>query len=181
MMNRKKAPPRALLTLIFTIVVFIILVVTMIIVGCVIFFLTQIGVLGISQTASAPIHFQIIIFAMTSIVIGTIVAALGSHFPLRPLNTLIEAMNQLAHGKYDIRINLGKHRISQELTDSFNTMAEELENTEMLRTNFINDFHMNLRHRLYQLKDLPNYYKKIILIKKRMINIYKLLKLNLVV
>ena len=36
-MNRKKAPPRALLTLIFTIVVFIILVVTMIIVGCVIF------------------------------------------------------------------------------------------------------------------------------------------------
>ena len=85
MMNRKKAPPRALLTLIFTIVVFIILVVTMIIVGCVIFFLTQIGVLGISQTASAPIHFQIIIFAMTSIVIGTIVAALGSHFPLRPL------------------------------------------------------------------------------------------------
>lgn len=52
---------------------------------------------------------------MTSIVIGTIVAALGSHFPLRPLNTLIEAMNQLAHGKYDIRINLGKHRISQEL------------------------------------------------------------------
>ena len=65
-MNRKKAPPRALLTLIFTIVVFIILVVTMIIVGCVIFFLTQIGVLGISQTASAPIHFQIIIFAMTS-------------------------------------------------------------------------------------------------------------------
>ena len=71
MMNRKKAPPRALLTLIFTIVVFIILVVTMIIVGCVIFFLTQIGVLGISQTASAPIHFQIIIFAMTSIVIGT--------------------------------------------------------------------------------------------------------------
>ncbi|MFQ7406542.1 MAG: hypothetical protein ACLRNO_01650 [Thomasclavelia ramosa] len=61
----------------------------------------------ISQTASAPIHFQIIIFAMTSIVIGTIVAALGSHFPLRPLNTLIEAMNQLAHGKYDIRINLG--------------------------------------------------------------------------
>lgn len=131
MMNRKKAPPRALLTLIFTIVVFIILVVTMIIVGCVIFFLTQIGVLGISQTASAPIHFQIIIFAMTSIVIGTIVAALGSHFPLRPLNTLIEAMNQLAHGKYDIRINLGKHRISQELTDSFNTMAEELENTEM--------------------------------------------------
>ena len=172
-MNRKKAPPRALLTLIFTIVVFIILVVTMIIVGCVIFFLTQIGVLGISQTASAPIHFQIIIFAMTSIVIGTIVAALGSHFPLRPLNTLIEAMNQLAHGKYDIRINLGKHRISQELTDSFNTMAEELENTEI--------FHMNLRHRLYQLKDLPNYYKKIILIKKRMINIYKLLKLNLVV
>ena len=140
MMNRKKAPPRALLTLIFTIVVFIILVVTMIIVGCVIFFLTQIGVLGISQTASAPIHFQIIIFAMTSIVIGTIVAALGSHFPLRPLNTLIEAMNQLAHGKYDIRINLGKHRISQELTDSFNTMAKELENTEMLRTNFINDF-----------------------------------------
>lgn len=160
MMNRKKAPPRALLTLIFTIVVFIILVVTMIIVGCVIFFLTQIGVLGISQTASAPIHFQIIIFAMTSIVIGTIVAALGSHFPLRPLNTLIEAMNQLAHGKYDIRINLGKHRISQELTDSFNTMAEELENTEMLRTNFINDFSHEFKTPIVSIKGFDKLLQK---------------------
>ena len=160
MMNRKKAPPRALLTLIFTIVVFIILVVTMIIVGCVIFFLTQIGVLGISQTASAPIHFQIIIFAMTSIVIGTIVAALGSHFPLRPLNTLIEAMNQLAHGKYDIRINLGKHRISQELTDSFNTMAEELENTEMLRTNFINDFSHEFKTPIVSIKGFAKLLQK---------------------
>ena len=159
-MNRKKAPPRALLTLIFTIVVFIILVVTMIIVGCVIFFLTQIGVLGISQTASAPIHFQIIIFAMTSIVIGTIVAALGSHIPIGPLNTLIEAMNQLAHGKYDIRINLGKHRISQELTDSFNTMAEELENTEMLRTNFINDFSHEFKTPIVSIKGFAKLLQK---------------------
>ncbi|MDD8056434.1 MAG: histidine kinase dimerization/phospho-acceptor domain-containing protein, partial [Thomasclavelia ramosa] len=50
--------------------------------------------------------------------------------------------------------------ISQELTDSFNTMAEELENTEMLRTNFINDFSHEFKTPIVSIKGFAKLLQK---------------------
>ena len=43
-------------------------------------------------------------------------------------------------GNYKTRIYLGNSKISNELSESFNKLAQELENTEMLRSDFINNF-----------------------------------------
>jgi signal transduction histidine kinase len=53
-------------------------------------------------------------------------------------------MNRLASGDFRVRMQFGRpfgnHPTFIELTDSFNKLAEELQNTEMLRTDFINNF-----------------------------------------
>jgi signal transduction histidine kinase len=53
-------------------------------------------------------------------------------------------MNRLASGDFRARLEidspLAKHPAFKEVTDSFNKMAQELESTEMLRSDFINNF-----------------------------------------
>jgi signal transduction histidine kinase len=53
-------------------------------------------------------------------------------------------MNILASGNFKTRLSygkpIGKHPAFKEITDSFNQMAQELEHTEMLRGDFVNNF-----------------------------------------
>lgn len=138
--NRKKQLlPRTILTLFFAFIVFIIFVVTMFIVGFIIWFLLRTQL--INENIFQHFHLMpFIIFALASIVVGTIVATLGSSGPLKPVNVLIEGMDKLANGDYDYRIDLGSNRIGKRLSISFNRLAEELNQTEQLRSDFINNF-----------------------------------------
>jgi Signal transduction histidine kinase len=75
------------------------------------------------------------------------VSALSAWFGrilLKPVNQVINAMNALADGKFSTRLTFsswfGHQSARRELSESFNKMAEELENTEMLRSDFINHF-----------------------------------------
>ena len=63
-----------------------------------------------------------------------------SRIPLKPIRDLIEAINQLADGNFKVRIHLDLNREFERLSESFNRMAQELENTELLRSDFINNF-----------------------------------------
>ena len=82
--------------------------------------------------------------ALASIVIGTLMTFITSRIPLRPINQLINAMNRLAGGDYRTRLKydtlFGRYATGREISDSFNKLAEELEGTEMLRSDFINNF-----------------------------------------
>jgi signal transduction histidine kinase len=53
-------------------------------------------------------------------------------------------MNMLAEGNFKTRLKfsgaIAHHPTFTEISDSFNTLAEELENIEILRSDFINDF-----------------------------------------
>ena len=49
-------------------------------------------------------------------------------------------MNRLAGGDYSVRLYFGERKIGKMLADSFNKMAEELDNTELLRSDFVNNF-----------------------------------------
>ena len=57
---------------------------------------------------------------------------------------MITQMNRLAAGDFNARLHFGKplgsHPSFAEAAESFNKMAEELGNTEMLRADFINNF-----------------------------------------
>ena len=139
-MRKPKAPPRIALTLIFALVVFCIFLITMFIVGTVIYFLTQAGVLDDIDRYGPLI--PIIIFSVVSILTGTIVATIMSSIPLKPVNKLIGGLNNLAAGNYETRMRQSNHPVGKDIEESFNLLAEELQNTEMLRSDFVN----NLSH-----------------------------------
>jgi signal transduction histidine kinase len=82
--------------------------------------------------------------SVTSLVMGAGLAMIAGKIPLTPVNQLIDALNSLAAGNFKTRLSykkpLANHPTIQEATESFNKLAKELENTEMLRSDFINNF-----------------------------------------
>ena len=80
------------------------------------------------------------LLAVLSAVVGAGLTLLLSRIPLKPIRDLIEAINQLADGNFKVRIHLDLNREFERLSESFNRMAQELENTELLRSDFINNF-----------------------------------------
>jgi len=115
----------------------------MFIVGGVIIFLVHKGVLKHGNDVPRIDHL-IINIMLASVLLGFVLTAITSRIPLKPVNSFINAMNRLASGDYKTRLHFGKpfdkHPTAVELTESFNHMAEELEKTEMLRSDFINNF-----------------------------------------
>lgn len=131
---------RLFLTVFFSMIVFLILVITMLIVGCTFYILLKNGYLKPLNVSSTKFWTVTLLILVTSVCVGTIVAAIVSRFPLRPVYTMIAGLNRLASGDYNARINLGTIDVAAKLSDSFNTLAEELQNTEMLRSDFVNNF-----------------------------------------
>jgi len=142
-MKQQERKQRLALTILFSGIVFCFFIVTMLVVGSVIIFLIRRGF--IEPGSDIPKIYQLIINIMiTSVLIGSFFAAIISRIPLKPVNTLINAMNRLASGDFKTRLYFGrifrKHPTAVEITESFNYMAEQLEKTEMLRFDFINNF-----------------------------------------
>ncbi len=134
---------RLSLTLLFAGLVFVFLFLTMLLIVAAIVLLVHAGALQVGQSIPKTDGFMIII-AVISIVAGTILAATVGRLPLRPVNSIINAMNRLATGDFHTRLSfhgkLGSLPAAKEFSDSFNKMASELESTEMLRSDFINNF-----------------------------------------
>lgn len=105
--------------------------------------LTKAGILldGYGELQIRPLFLFMLI---SSLVIGSTIAFFSSRIPLKPVNELVNKMNRLAAGEFKTRLKFGPvistHSVFKELTASFNAMAEELENTELLRNDFINNF-----------------------------------------
>lgn len=95
--------------------------------------------------------YWIFVFAGTSIIIGLILALLLGKIIFKPINTIVEGMTKLSEGDYSTRIDLGKYDGMKKLTNSFNSLAMELESTEMLHTDFVNDFSHEIKTPLVSL------------------------------
>ena len=98
--------------------------------------------------------FWIIMFGSCSIIIGLILASVLQRIILKPINKLIDGMSALANGEFDTRINLGEVMEMQTVSDSFNRLATELENTEILRSDFVNNFSHELKTPIVSLSGL---------------------------
>lgn len=138
--NNRHKHNMLVLTVVFSIISFSILLITMFIVGAVILLFLRFGFINTGTHGSHGAMLIILLFIPSSICVGTVISAMISHIPLRPVYKIINGMNALASGEYDTRIDLGGTKIGKELTNSFNKLASELENTEMLRSDFINNF-----------------------------------------
>ena len=134
---------RRSLTVIFSVLIFLSLLISVGMILLVVILLINAGVLSVG-TASLEAFRILWVLAVASVLLGTLAAVLVSRIPLKPINETISAVNQLASGDFKTRLHFGKivSRIPAmaELNDSFNKMAQELENTELLRTDFINNF-----------------------------------------
>lgn len=134
---------RMALTLLFSGVVFCFFIITMAVAGGVIIFLIQRRVLD--PIGGGPKSEHLILRMMiTSVLLGAVLTAGTSRFPLKPVNAIINAMNRLASGDYKTRLHFGSHLgrypTAVEISRSFNNLAEELEKTEILRSDFMNNF-----------------------------------------
>ena len=131
---------RTSLTLIFSGFVFAILLIALAL-STVILFLVELF-MGESTTLDTP-HVLLLV-VVSSAIMGSGAALLLSKFPLTPINNLVNAMNRLAAGEYKVRLEFKgpfyNNSTFREISGSFNRMAEELENTELLRSDFINNF-----------------------------------------
>ena len=81
--------------------------------------------------------------AIFSLAVGAATAFASSRIPLKPINVIVNKLNRLAAGDFKTRLEfsgaLASHPTFVEISNSFNKMAEELECTEMLRSDFINN------------------------------------------
>lgn len=131
---------RASLTLVFSAFVFAILLIALIIAAGVVFLIAALA----GQAATIDTWLILVLMIGISVVMGCSFSLILSRFPLTPINDLINSMNKLARGDFKTRLKFGgilkNNSTFNEIQDSFNRMAEELDNTELLRTDFVNNF-----------------------------------------
>ncbi|MBR6577799.1 MAG: HAMP domain-containing histidine kinase [Clostridia bacterium] len=131
------------LTLLFGAVVFLILLTAIALSVIAMFGLAWLGIIG-SKVGEVRFGSVLLFMSGISLIIGSLIALLLGKFPLNPINKLVNGMNSLAAGNFKTRIEyegiIERHPTFNEITKSFNTLAEELENTEVLRGDFINNF-----------------------------------------
>ena len=81
---------------------------------------------------------------LVSLVIGSTAAFLTTKYSMDPVGRLVTHINRLASGDYRTRLDdkdfLAGTPAFLPVTESVNKLAEELQNTEMLRSDFINNF-----------------------------------------
>lgn len=78
-----------------------------------------------------------------SVPVGMLVALAASMVPLRPIRQLIDSMDRLSSGDFSTRAEVGAvmqlYPPYVNVTQSFNKMAQQLESTEQIRGEFINN------------------------------------------
>ena len=136
-MHKLKASLKYLrLSLFFAFVVFLILLCTMGLVFFGIQLLAHGGVLDAAEFRRVPL----LVVCIASIMVGTVIAAVFSKKPLRPLREMMNATDKIAAGDYSVRLDLKGPEEFRQLSSKFNHMAEELGSVELLRTDFVNNF-----------------------------------------
>ena len=130
------------LTLIFSLIVLAVLLIVLGLSSVTAFILVEFGILSGEEGIGA---WDIVLFmAISSIVMGTIISYISSKMILSPLNMVTSKIKSLANGHFGTRVDFDRivSRVPSflELSTVFNKLSEELQNTEMLRSDFINNF-----------------------------------------
>ncbi len=157
MIKKKKEPPRGTLivsdpnapilnrsrmslTLVFSAFVFVVLLSAIIISAGVVFLIEFFA----GEETVLDTWLTIVLMVVASAIIGYGLLFLLSKFPLKPINQLITGMSRLAAGDFHVRLEFKgvfyNNSTFKEISASFNRMAEELSNIEMLQSDFVNNF-----------------------------------------
>ncbi|MBO4982740.1 MAG: HAMP domain-containing histidine kinase [Clostridia bacterium] len=140
--NKKDQSNIRRLTLIFSLIVLAVLIVVLGLSSLAAFILIEVGV--ISPEEGIGTSHIILFMAISSVALGTIISIIASKMILSPLNMVTSKIKSLANGNFGTRVDFDEivSRMPSflELSTVFNKLSEELQNTEMLRSDFINNF-----------------------------------------
>ena len=143
-MKIEEKKKRFSLTLLFAALVFLIQILTILVALAIILLLLQTGIIQEFSEDMLSTSDTLFWMSVISLIVGAILAGFASRVYQKPVNRFIDQMNRLASGDFKARFQFGKPIAAQssfrELETSFNRMAQELENTQMLRADFINNF-----------------------------------------
>ena len=93
----------------------------------------------------------VLIFGVTSFITGTLLFIIAGKIILNPINKLLDGMNKLSNGEYDTQIEINAF---PQITKSFNKLAKELQNVQILRQDFINNFSHEFKTPIVSIKGL---------------------------
>ncbi len=143
-MNKQNRKHYFALTFLISILFFLIQFIITSITAVIIYLLVHFQVITLDVDIRPTIGILILYMIVISNIVGVIVAFLSSKISARPLQNMIYQIDRLASGDFSARLDFGwsisKYPTFSQLSHSFNRMASELKNTEMLRGDFINNF-----------------------------------------
>lgn len=127
------------LSLLFTLAVLIVLALTAFLTSLIGYALYKMGAVEVLGRRNP--FWLLAVLTLVSLAVSTILSFLGSRFTLKPVQRIINGINQLAQGNFDVRLEEQHHNPQlTEMITSFNALATELSHTELLRNDFINNF-----------------------------------------
>lgn len=122
----------------FTLIVFGIFISAVVVTAGIILLVYKLGFLP--QVMRSPVILTFITL-LACMIIGTVLSSFVSRLVISPLRRLIAANKEIKRGNYHVRVS-GQTPIGElnNLIQSFNDMADELESTNLFRRDFINNF-----------------------------------------
>ena len=101
--------------------------------------------LGSQEELEKSGTYWIFLFGVVSTVIGLAITFFLSRLVIEPFDRLMEGMALLAEGNFSVRMDFGERKYYKNLAGSFNSLAVELQNTEIFRSDFVNNFSHELK------------------------------------
>ena len=141
--DREKSRSYFSLTLLFAVLIFVVLFAAIAFATALVYLFSATGVIS-GQDEEISLGTVLLCMIGFSIIFGATFSLLLAQIPLSPMKRFVRHMNALADGNFNTRLKfngaLSNHKLIKEIENSVNKLAEELEKTEMLRGDFINNF-----------------------------------------
>ncbi len=96
----------------------------------------------------------LLIWFAASVVTGIGLSFIAVKIILNPTYQLLDGLSRLSEGDYSVRLDYGKNETMRSLSDGFNKLASELQKTEILRSDFVNNFSHELKTPLVSINGL---------------------------
>lgn len=140
----RKKTDKFTLTMIICAIIIAIILLSSLLTALILYVAVRTGLVSLFFRDGVPPGAMLFLSSLAVVILGIIITSTLGRVPLRPVKKLVKQMNKLSSGDFSVRLDfgppLGDHPAVKEISDSFNKMAAELGNTEILRRDFVNDF-----------------------------------------